>query len=1076
MSTQKTVPVYIVELHTLNGDKLAIPLTSTEIVRHGNDCRALAGAMQKAMQKDLAAKGEYDRLLRMRNDWPLTQARVQCSLDNPIAAEHGGYRQTFDVFYRQLPDQTWIAYIPALAIEAGCREEAGLTKTITAHVQAEYSRRMRFGDIQQILSTQWYTEAQVHPHQLAVNFYSPKEIEHLHRGKRQSLLPAVARQFSVYHQQSFDMNEELREMDMALGGRYPRSVLIIGEEGRGKTALFNEYARTKKYRTENLWHTSASRLVRGLTGDTGWQQALALLLLELRETKPVLYVGHVLELFEVGQYEGNDVSVGQAMKDALQRGELTLVAEATEQGLAALQLRAPGFAELFTFVRMRHKDLYAMESIVTHAVAQLAARHKTELERAAVEEILALQRRYTPYSGMPGKTIRFFESMILLHKHVSGRISRRQAIAQFCAETGIADFMLDGELPLDHDKTLRFFQSCLFGQQHACAVVSEILSAVKTSLLRGGKPIASLLFVGPTGVGKTEMAKTLAQFMFGSRQRMIRFDMSEYSDQASVLRLTGEWGSPEASLVARIRQQAFSVVLLDEVEKAHHSFYDLLLQILGDGRLTDARGRLANFCSAIVIMTSNIGAEEFQRASMGFHEQHQTGKQSGDHFTHAVQQFFRPELINRLDQIVPFFPLEKSIVHDIVNREVDRIRTCQGLSTGKIPLQVDEQVTIRLADENHDPRYGARQLQRVLRRRLLVPIAKSINATAPKNYATLHAQIMDDHVAVAMQGNRIDTAAQDRHANVLLNTASLRRALFTVFEGRLYNAVQSERQTLERRTKEPAFWRQSAKTLRLKALRDINKQCTKLEENILQMEGDGVAALLGCADHQTVAGLEAWHACYFSLLRDLYSLAVDPENACTIAIYGGLPVLDQVKTFYSEVVALAGYELQLYAVLPRQPKPSDDKHDTVERTSADANQDTDDAAQADKKPDLFEHHPVPLPKGMPHGNKIGYLLRLRGPACMRFFCDESGVQEWAVNTKVNKLYIHVSNTAVEKLKHPPNVHRRHFFDNRQTRRNVDRKSMSDKPMQFSGTANPTELHGQLVQRFYRSLEELLSNR
>ena len=273
-------------------------------------------------------------------------------------------------------------------------------------------------------------------------------------------------------------------------------------------------------------------------------------------------------------------------REPLQRGEIILIAETTEEELARLDLRSPGFSALFNRLRLRLRSDADKMTIIRKASAAIARRHKVEIIPEASAEIIRLQRRYYPYSGFPGKTIRFLESLILREKQRIDRlpvVDKAGVVAGFCRESAMPAELVDEDKPLDLDAVRSFFQQRLFGQDHAIDALVDLLAAIKTGVLRTDKPIANLLFVGPTGVGKTELAKALAAYVFGDEQRLLRLDMSEYAEPAAVLRITGDLGHGEGSLVGRNSSATVCCfLLLDELEKAHPNFFDLLLQILGE--------------------------------------------------------------------------------------------------------------------------------------------------------------------------------------------------------------------------------------------------------------------------------------------------------------------------------------------------------------------------------------------------------------------------------------------------------------------------------------------------------------
>jgi ATP-dependent Clp protease ATP-binding subunit ClpC len=266
----------------------------------------------------------------------------------------------------------------------------------------------------------------------------------------------------------------------------------------------------------------------------------------------------------------------------------------------------------------------------------------------------------------------------------------------------------------------------VIGQEEAIVAISRAIRRARVGLKNPDRPIASFIFAGPTGVGKSELAKTLASFYFGSEEAMVRLDMSEFMERHTVSKLIGSppgyvGYSEGGQLTEAVRRRPYTIVLFDEIEKAHPDVFNMMLQILEDGRLTDSKGRTVDFKNVVIIMTSNVGSAVIEKGGGGLGFQLDQGSEEDNSYgriktlvNEELKQYFRPEFLNRLDDIIVFRQLNKlevTQIADIMLSEVIRRADSKG-----IRLEVTERFKARLVDEGFNPSYGARPLRRAIMR------------------------------------------------------------------------------------------------------------------------------------------------------------------------------------------------------------------------------------------------------------------------------------------------------------------------------------------------------------------------
>ncbi|VEP11244.1 protein disaggregation chaperone [Hyella patelloides LEGE 07179] len=300
----------------------------------------------------------------------------------------------------------------------------------------------------------------------------------------------------------------------------------------------------------------------------------------------------------------------------------------------------------------------------------------------------------------------------------------------------------------------------IIGQEEAVAVVAAAIRRARAGLKNPGKPIGSFMFMGSTGVGKTELARALAAFLFDSEDAMVRIDMSEYMEKHAVSRLVGAppgyIGYEEGGQLSEaVRRRPYSVVLLDEVEKAHKDVFNILLQVLDDGRITDSQGRVVDFRNTIIVMTSNVGSEHILNISGDDDTNYEEVKKRVEQ---ALMKHFRPEFINRIDEQIIFHSLKREQLRDIVKIQIKRVEKL--LAEQKISIQLSEAAIDRIVEVGYDPAFGARPLNRAIQRELENPIATKILENAFAEGNTIFVDCVDDRLTFSTKQKQVFAAKQ----------------------------------------------------------------------------------------------------------------------------------------------------------------------------------------------------------------------------------------------------------------------------------------------------------------------------
>jgi len=524
---------------------------------------------------------------------------------------------------------------------------------------------------------------------------------------------------------------ELRRMLQVLARREENNPLLVGEDGTGRTALVHGLASRiaadevpDLLADKRIIALDSAELVAGTRLRGQLEERMRAILDAVRDSAGQV----ILFLPNLASFLRTKGGAGDMLANALSRGEVRALARCTPDELREINDEASTLSRRFVPIQIEPPSSEEAVAILQGVKARFEAAHEVEISEPALEAAVRFARRYVAGRELPKSAIDLIdESAARVRLGLDGddldrTVGPEDVAAVVALWTGVpAAKMMEEEAQklLHMEDRLR---ARVVGQDHAVSALSKAVRRGRVGLRDPKRPIGSFLFLGPTGVGKTELAKTLAEFLFDDEAALTRLDMSEFMEKHMVARLIGAppgyVDSEEGGfLTEAVRRRPYSVVLFDEVEKAHPDVFNILLQVLEDGRLSDSRGRVAHFRDTVIIMTSNVGSELIL-------EHEGSDEALNERIEERLHDYFRPEFLNRVDEVLIFDRLDKEELAAILEIQLRQLQKL--LDPREIALTLTDAAKTRLIDLGYDPAFGARPLKRVLVRELQDPLAEAL--------------------------------------------------------------------------------------------------------------------------------------------------------------------------------------------------------------------------------------------------------------------------------------------------------------------------------------------------------------
>ena len=538
-------------------------------------------------------------------------------------------------------------------------------------------------------------------------------------------------------------DDEIQRVIQILGRRRKNNPMLVGDPGVGKSAIVEGIAIKiingdipPVLADKRLISLDLGSIVAGTKYRGDFEKRLKSIINEVAASPDViLFIDEFHTIVGAGGASGS-LDAANMLKPALARGDIQCIGATTMDEFRKIVEKDGALDRRFQKIMVERTDIQHTISILDRLKTNYEKHHNVVYTNEAIEACVRMSERYITDRCLPDKAIDAMDeagSMVRLkNPKKTGHVTAEDVAEIISKMTGIPSGRVaenEGNRLL---KMRDVLQKRIIGQDEAIEKVVRAIQRNRAGIKDPGKPIGTFLFFGPTGVGKTQLAKSLAEYLFDSEDNMIRLDMSEYMEKFNVSRLIGAppgyVGFEEGGqLSERVRRKPYCVVLLDEIEKAHPDVFNLLLQVMDEGRLTDSNGRTVSFRNTIVIMTSNVGSRELEEYGngMGFSTSMRniTGNRKGI-VEKAVKKAFPPEFINRVDEQVFFSSLTKEDIEEIIDIELKELRN--RVKEAGFELIVTPTAKRFVAEEGYDPNYGARPLKRAIQKHIEDPVSEQI--------------------------------------------------------------------------------------------------------------------------------------------------------------------------------------------------------------------------------------------------------------------------------------------------------------------------------------------------------------